>query len=282
MRSFASLSVESHKGIVGVTLNRPERRNAFDDRMVTELREAFEELHRDPSLRGIVLAGAGPAFCAGADVQWMHSASPVSEMQARADADHLTQMYRVIDECPCPVIGRVHGAAFGGGIGLMAVCDIVVAAEHATFSLSEAKLGLVPAVIAPFLLRKVGASFLRRYCLTGETFSTSVAHRFGLVHDVVRHDELDTSIAALIEAVLYLAPHAVRESKALIRRILELPDTDRWTVCAEANARARRSTEAEEGLRAFLEKRLPLWAKPHTQKPEQETLKPRDVAAQRT
>lgn len=282
MNQFTTVAVEPDGSIARVMLNRPERRNAFDSRMVTELSEAFEELAQDSSLRGIVLAGAGSVFCAGADIQWMQSASPVSESQAKDDAHRLIRMFRAIDECPCPVIGLVQGPAFGGGVGLMAVCDIVVAAEDATFSLSETRLGLIPAVIAPFLLRKAGESFLRRYCLTGEAFSASTAHCFGLVHDVVPESDLDDRITELIEAITRLAPRATRESKALLHRMLPLSDGDRWARCAEANAGARCAPEATEGLQAFVEKRLPSWAKPCQPKPDQEALKSQDVAVRRT
>ncbi|MCC2642760.1 MAG: putative Enoyl-CoA hydratase [Nitrospira sp.] len=282
MNRFTTVAVESDGSIARVTLNRPERRNAFDDRMVTELSDAFETLAQDQSLRGIVLAGTGPVFCAGADLQGMQSSSPVSEAQAKTDALRLTRMFRAIDECPCPVMALVQGPAFGGGVGLMAVCDIVVAAEDATFSLSEARLGLIPAVIAPFLLRKAGESFLRRYCLTGEAFSASIAHCFGLVHDVVPRSDLDDRITELIEAIMRLAPRATRESKTLLHTILPLSEGDRLNACAEANARARCAAEATEGLRAFVEKRLPSWAKPCEPKPDQEALEQQDVAEQRT
>lgn len=262
MGRLTTVERESDGSMARVTLNRPERRNAFDGRMMGELTEAFEQLAQASSLRGVVLIGAGPVFCAGADIQWMESASPISESQARDDAQRLIRMFRAIDECPCPVIARVQGPAFGGGLGLMAVCDIVVAAEDATFSLSEARLGLIPAVIAPVLLRKAGESFLRRFCLTGETFSASVAHRFGLVHDVVPQSDLDDRITELIEAIMRLAPRAARESKALLRRLLPMPEADHWAMCAAANAGARCAPEADEGLRAFVEKRLPSWATP--------------------
>lgn len=265
MPRFDTLLVESSRGIAHVTLNRPERRNAFDAHMADELHEAFEQLGGDPSVRGVVLTGAGPAFCAGADLRWMSPDSPMSEAQAREDAERLIRMYRAIDECPCPVIGRIHGSAFGGGVGLLAVCDIVVAADDTVFALSEIKLGLVPAVIAPFLLRKAGESFVRRYCLTGEVFSALAAKQFNLVHDVVAKDGLTKRIDELIEAVLQLAPSASQHTKALFRRILRLPDADRWTVCAQANAEARLSAEAREGLRAFLEKRAPAWAAERTE-----------------
>jgi methylglutaconyl-CoA hydratase len=191
-------------------------------------------------------------------------------------------MYRAIDECPCPVVGRIHGSAFGGGVGLVAVCDIVVAAEDTTFALSEVKLGLVPAVISPFLLRKTGESFLRRYCLTGETFSAPVAKQFNLVHDLVETDTIGVRTNDLVSAILRLAPQAARHTKALLRQILPLPDADRWKVCAKANADARLSGEATEGLRAFLEKRPPAWVSKQGQRQTQVTSnKSPDVAGHR-
>ena len=164
--------------------------------------------------------------------------SPVSDAQSRNDAEQLSAMYRAIDECPCPVIGRVNGPAFGGGVGLLAVCDIVVATEDVTFALSETRIGLVPAVIAPFLLRKAGESFLRRYCLTGEVFSTSVAKQFNLVHEIVKRDNLDTRVFELIQAVKHVAPQAARNTKVLLRTLLCMDEPDRRSVSAEANARA--------------------------------------------
>ena len=282
MRRFTTLTVEWDGAIARVTLNRPERRNAFDDRMVTELREAFEDLAQEPLLRGIILTGAGPVFCAGADLQWMQSAMPILETPAMRDAHHLTRMLRTIDECPCPVIARVQGPAFGGGLGLMAVCDIVVAADDATFALSETRLGLIPAVIAPFLLRKAGESFLRRYGLSGETFCASTAQRFNLIHDVVPQSDLDDRIADLTDAIMRLAPCATRESKSFFHRMILLSDKERMALGPESNARARCAPEAAEGLRAFVEKRLPSWARPRAQKQEQEALTSDDVVLRRT
>jgi methylglutaconyl-CoA hydratase len=192
----------------------------------------------------------------------MGSDGAVSPQQAQDDAERLIRMYRAIDECPCPVVGRVQGPAFGGGVGLLAVCDIVVAADDVAFALSEARLGLVPAVIAPFVMRKTGESFMRRYVLTGEMFSASVARQCNLVHDVVERDGLEKRVDELIDAVLQLAPQALRYAKALLRRIDHSPDSERWSLCAEANAKARLSEEAREGLQAFLAKRAPIWAGP--------------------
>ncbi len=259
MKPFSSILVESRHGVARVTLNRPERRNAFDAGMARELCEAFETLGLDHSVRCILLTGAGSAFCAGADIGWMKPDRELSAQQARTDADQLIKMYRAIDECPCPVVARVHGPAFGGGVGLVAACDVAVANEAATFALSEARLGLVPAVIAPFLLRKTGESFVRRFTLTGEPFSAPVARHHNLVHDLVPRDRLDSRVAELADAVTSLAPLAARRTKALLRRLSSRFDAEPWSECVEANAQARLSAEAQEGLLAFLEKRPPAW-----------------------
>jgi methylglutaconyl-CoA hydratase len=280
MKTLPSVIMESTQAVAHVTLNRPDRRNAYDGDLMAELRTAFEQIAKDASIRVVVLTGAGASFCAGADLQWMRPVSPVSGAQARVDAEQLSAMYRAIDECPCPVIGRVNGPAFGGGVGLIAVCDIVVAAEHAIFALSETKWGLVPAVISPFLLRKAGESFLRRYCLTGEIFSTSVAERFNLVHEVVGEDALDRRVAELIEAVLHVAPQAAKGTKVLLRTLLPLAESDRRPVSVEANAHARLSMEASEGMRAFVEKRAPSWA-PQQDSQTTEPLRPHDAANRR-
>jgi methylglutaconyl-CoA hydratase len=259
MRRFSDIHVVSEQGVARLTLNRPERRNAFDERMATELCDAFEELGQDPSIRVIVLAAAGPAFCAGADLRWMNPESPVSETQAREDAQRLVRMYRAIDEYPSPVIGRIQGPAFGGGVGLAAVCDMVVATEDASFALSEVRLGLVPAVISPFLLRKAGESFLRRYCLSGEPFSAAQAKHFNLVHDITSQDGLDKRVHELCDMILRLAPQATRQTKTLLRHMHFQSEGHHSVMCVDANVQARLSEEAREGLRAFLEKRPAAW-----------------------
>jgi methylglutaconyl-CoA hydratase len=269
MKTLPSVIVESTQAVTHVTLNRPNRRNAYDGQLIADLRTAFEQIEKDASIRVVILTGAGATFCAGADLQWMRPVSPVSHAQALADAEQLSAMYRAIDECPCPVLGRVNGPAFGGGVGLLAVCDIVVAVDHATFALSETRWGLVPAVISPFLLRKAGESFMRRYCLTGEIFSASVARQFNLVHEVVEGDRLDTRISELIEAVLHVAPLAAKNTKVLVRQLLSLEESDRRPVSVEANAQTRLSAEASEGIRAFVNKRAPAWV-PQKQEPRQQ------------
>ena len=256
---MTSLSIEARRGVARVTLNRPDRRNAFDEVMVRELRDAFTALGGDRSVRGVVLAATGPVFCAGVDLGWMRPASSVSEDQAREDARGLIAMYRAIDECPCPVIGRIHGSAFGGGIGLIAVCDVAIASEDAAFALSEVRLGFVPAVISPFLLRKCGESFLRRYGLTGEPFTASVGKEYHLIHEVADGGALDKRVEELADAVRRLAPNAVREAKALFRHVAWADAAECWRIATDANVRSRLSEEAREGMNAFLEKRPPAW-----------------------
>jgi methylglutaconyl-CoA hydratase len=283
MSRWTSIIVDSQGGIARVTLNRPERRNAFDQRMVEELHDSFQELAEDKSVRGVILTGAGPVFCAGADLRWLSQASSLTPERARQDACLLANMYRAIDEYPHPVIGRVQGNAFGGGVGLLAVCDVVVAAEGASFTLSEAQLGLIPAVIAPFLLRKAGDSFMRRFCLTAEPFSVAVAKHFNLVHDVVKPDLLDGRIGELTDAVLRLAPQATRQTKSLLRRLQTVPAAEQEELSVETNAQARLSPEAQEGLRAFTEKRPPPWRQGRAeQQTDSSRVTAHHVAGQRT
>ena len=256
-----SISIESEKGLARVTLNRPEQRNAFDSEMVDAIRDAFLRLGQDRSVRVIVLAGAGRTFCAGADLSWMAPDKAVSELQGRRDAEQLFTMFRTIHECPCPVIGRIQGGAYGGGLGLIAVCDIAVAAADASFAFSEVRVGLVPAVIAPFILQKTGMSFARRYCLTAESFSAATAREAGLIHEVVETAALDAQVAALADHVTHAAPQAARETKALLRRLSLAQEEIGWA-CVEANVRARLSAEAQEGVRAFRNRRPASWVRP--------------------
>jgi methylglutaconyl-CoA hydratase len=260
MKPSTSIFVELGKGCARVTLNRPDRRNAFDGGMVQELCEAFNTLGKDRSVRAIVLTGAGSTFCAGADLRWLGPDRTVFATEAQQDAERLLAMFRAIHDCPCPVIGCIQGSAYGGGIGLIAACDITVAAADATFAFSEVRLGLVPALIAPFVLTKTGDSFVRRFCLTGEPFSASTAQDNGLIHDVVDPAALAVRVSTLAEQIAQLAPQAVRDTKALLRRLRCLSDEERWKVSVEENVRARLSSEAREGFRAFREHRTPNWA----------------------
>jgi methylglutaconyl-CoA hydratase len=186
------------------------------------------------------------------DLKWLTTTDQSSEVQRVQAAEHMLQMYQAIDECPYPVIARVHGPAFGGGAGLLATCDMAVASPDATFAFREVRLGLIPAIIAPYLTR---------LCLTGESFSADVAKHIGLVHDVVSTEELDSHIYMLVEHILQGGPEAIKETKKFLRQLLTLPDQDKWPLCTKVNAEMRGSAEAAEGLLAFVEKRPPQWVK---------------------
>ena len=249
---------EGHSAFV--TLNRPDVRNAFNAELIDELTDCFEDLHDDDDLRAVVIGGAGKVFCAGADLNWMRDAIDQSEEANREGARRMAAMFRTIDEAPFPVIGRVQKAAFGGGLGLVSVCDVVVADDDAKFSFSETRLGLAPAVIAPFALRRIGVAQARRYFLTAEAFSAADAARLGLVHETCDEDELDDRVKSLTGRFLKNGPHAVREAKAHIRRMTEMPFDDALEDSAGQIAQLRASAEGQEGVRAFLEKRTPSWA----------------------
>ncbi len=240
-----------------VALHRPEARNAFNAAMIAELYETFT--HLPDTLRAIVLTGEGPAFCAGADVHWMRDSIQRTEEENRQDAARMEAMFRAIDECPVPVIGRVMGPALGGGMGLIAACDIVIATPDAQFGYTEVRLGIVPAVISPFSLAKIGERSARRYFLTGEIFDAATAHTIGLVHEVVMPDQLDGRVQAVVDTLLKNGPHAVRTAKELIRRVTRLSRDEAREYTIATIARARISAEGQDGLSAFLEKRKPRW-----------------------
>jgi methylglutaconyl-CoA hydratase len=234
--------------ILRITLSRPERRNAFDAELIRELSEAFVDVGRS---RAVVLAGKGPSFSAGADVDWMRASADLSYDENVADANALRGMLETIDRCPAPVISRVQGHALGGGCGLVACSDIAVAAEDAIFAFSEVKLGIIPSVISPFALAKIGPSAARRYFLTGERFDAQTALRIGLVHEVAR--DLDAALERVLAEVLSAGPKAARAAKRLVVERPDGPET------AQRIAERRTSDEGQEGLRAFLEKRSPDW-----------------------
>jgi len=240
---MGGLRVERDGDVLRVTLARPERRNAFDAQLIADLTEAFADVG---DVRAVVLAGEGETFCAGADIDWQRSAIDLSYEDNVEDALKLYRMCETIDRCPAPVVARIQGFALGGGAGLAACADIAVAASDATFGFTEVKLGIVPAVISPFVLPKIG-QHARRYFLTGERFDARTALRIGLVHDVT--DELDATTQAIVEQLLSSGPKAVREAKQLIR---ERPGGQET---AELAARLRASEEGQVRLRAFLERR---------------------------
>jgi methylglutaconyl-CoA hydratase len=246
-----------------LTLNRPDVRNAFNAEMIAELSAWATALQRNPDgVRAVVIDGAGKAFCAGADAAWLAKIASHSEEDNVRDATATSQMFRALDELPMPVIGRVHGAAIGGGAGLAAVCDIVVASEDAVFGFTEVKLGIIPAVISPFVLSKIGPSAARELFVTGARFPAARAYKMDLVHAVVPEAELDDTIDRYVAEILAGGPEAIAAAKTLIRDISNAGSAvDTAAVTAKALASRRASAEGQEGLRAFLEKRKPRWAK---------------------
>jgi methylglutaconyl-CoA hydratase len=245
---MSALEVERDGAVLRVTMARPDRRNAFDTALIDELARAFADVG---DVRAVVLAGEGKSFSAGADVEWMRSSVDLSYEENVADALRLRAMLDAIDGCPAPVVARVQGHALGGGCGLVACCDIVVAEPGAQFAFSEVKLGIVPAVISPFALAKIGPGAARRFFVTGERFPADIALRIGLVHEVA--GDLDAAVERLVAELLTAGPDAARAAKQLARAPLAADET------AERIAARRTSAEGQEGLRAFLEKRPPRW-----------------------
>ena len=217
--TLATLTFSQHGAVATLTLNRPDVRNAFNETVIAELTGAFHALAKEDSVRAIVLAADGPAFCAGADLNWMKKMAGYSDDENRADALRLAEMLRAIYACPKPVIARVQGDTYAGGVGLVAACDIVVAVDSANFCLSEAKLGLIPATISPYVIRALGEQASRRYFITAERFSAAEAHRLGLVHALVGADALDAKVGEITAALVANSPNAVRESKRLVREV---------------------------------------------------------------
>ena len=254
-----SILTERDGPILRITLNRPEIRNAFDEEVIASLTGIVADAAPDQSLRAVVLAGAGKAFCAGADVAWMSKAIAYSHRENLSDAEDLALMLERLDTLPVPVIARIQGAALGGGVGLAAVCDIAIAAEDAVFALSEVKLGILPAVIAPYVLRKIGVSAARELFSTGSRFGAARAKEIGLVHEVVPAAELDAAVANRVRDILSAGPRAVARAKALIREIAGAHPNDVIGLTTNTIAAQRVSDEGQEGLRAFLEKRKPSW-----------------------
>jgi methylglutaconyl-CoA hydratase len=244
-----ALRIERDRDVLHVTLARPESRNAFDAALITELSEAFVDVG---TARAVVLAGEGPSFCAGADVEWMRASADLDLEANLADANALRRMLEAIDSCPAPVVAVVQGHALGGGIGLVACSDIAIAEPRAVFAFSEVKLGIVPAVISPFALRKIGEGAARRYFVTGERFDAATALRIGLVHEV--SDDLDGALVRVLAELRTAGPRASRHAKRLV---LDRPD---GVETAQRIAERRTSEEGQEGLRAFLERRRPVWA----------------------
>jgi methylglutaconyl-CoA hydratase len=244
----ATVQVERDGPVLRVTLARPERRNAFDAELIRELGQAFVDVGK---ARAVVLAGEGASFCAGADVDWMRASVGLAFDENVADANAMRQMFEAIDNCPAPVVARAQGHALGGGAGLVAASDIAISARDTVYAFSEVKLGIIPAVISPFALAKIGAGHARRYFVTGERFDADVALRIGLVSEVA--DDLDAAVNRVVGELLSAGPLAARWAKRLVRERPAGPETARWI------AERRASDEGQEGLRAFLEKRRASW-----------------------
>jgi methylglutaconyl-CoA hydratase len=246
--------------VAEIWLNRPEVRNAFNDLVIGELSEAFATLGADASLRAIVLGGHGKAFCAGADLSWMRTMAGYSWEQNQADASRLAQMLWAAWTCPVPLVGRIHGDCYAGGLGLAAVCDVLVAADGVNFCLSEARLGLLPATIGPYVVRALGEQASRRYFVTAERFDAATAKELGFVHEVVPVDSLDARITDIVEALVAGGPMAVRACKQLVKDVAGRPlDAALREDTARRIADIRASDEGREGVAAFLAKRSPSW-----------------------
>ncbi len=256
---LATLTLTVDKPIARLYLNRPAIHNAFNPEVIRELHETFEELGQNPDVRIIVLSGHGKSFCAGADLNWMKAMVAYTFEENQADARKMALMFKTINECPKPVIGRINGAAIGGGMGLISVCDTVVAVESAQFGFSEVRLGLVPAVISSFVFPKIGPSQARALFLSGERFNTVKARDIGLIHHVVSVEELDPKIEQQIEQFLMAGPEAIATAKKMIHDLTPLNMETTMALNAIGIAERRASAEGQEGMTAFLEKRPANW-----------------------
>ena len=257
---YQTLTIAIADKVATVTLNRPELRNAFNEHAIAELALAFDELGRNEMVRAIVLAANGPAFCAGADLNWMKKMAGYSHEENQEDALRLADMLRTIYLCPKPTVAKVQGDCYAGGMGLVAACDIVVALDTAGFCLSEVKLGLIPATISPYVIKAMGEQAARRYFLTAERFDALDARRIGFAHEVVAADALDATVAGIARALVNNSPNAVKEAKTLVRDIVGKPVDDALLAdTAGRIAAIRASLEGREGVASFLEKRKPTW-----------------------
>ena len=260
---YTFLHVQTSGALATVSLNRPQVRNAFNEDMIAELDAAFRALGSDDSVRAIVLAANGPAFCAGADLHWMQKMASYTDAENLADASQLAGMLRTIYLCPKPVVAKVQGDCYAGGMGLVAACDIAVASTTAAFCMSEVRLGLIPATISPYVIRALGVHAARRYCLTAERFDAAEAHRIGFIHEAVVAEALDARVAAIVASLLAASPHAVAQAKRLVREVGGAPIDDALVAdTARRIAAIRASPEGREGVRAFLDKRKPAWLVP--------------------
>lgn len=256
---MSAVRVEIENGVGTVVMDRPDRHNAFDEHVIADLTAAFAGLGADDAVRAVVLRGAGKSFSAGADLDWMRRMAAYDEAANLADARALAALMRTIDTLPKPTVALVHGAAYGGGVGLVACCDIAIATEAASFALSEVKLGLIPAVISPYVVRAIGARAARRYFLTAERFDAVEARRLGLVHELVAGDGLEETARQILAALRGNGPAAVRAAKDLVAAVAARPPAEVEEDCARRIAAIRAGEEGREGVAAFLGKRKPSW-----------------------
>ena len=253
------LDVSTAGGVARVRLARPAVRNAFNAELIAGLHRTFEGLAADGAVRAVVLSGEGKSFCGGADINWMRASLELSHEENVADAQRMSDMFRAIDRCPKPVIARIHGAALGGGAGLAAVCDVAIAADDTVFGFTETKLGILPAVISPFVLAKIGQSHARALFLTGERFDAHRALHIGLIHQIVPETELDAAVDRVTQEVHSAGPSAVAAAKETIARVARATYDESRDLTAAAIAAQRTTPEGQEGLRAFLERRKAEW-----------------------
>jgi len=258
--NYQNLQVEDHSAVRWIWLNRPEVRNAFNDALIGEISAAFAEVEAAAEVRVVVVAARGPAFCAGADLNWMRAMAAFSHADNHADALRVARMFHAVHSCSRPVIARVQGDAYGGGVGLAAACDIVIAADTVNFGLSEVRLGIVAATISPHLVRAMGARQAARYMLTAEKFDAKRARELGLVHEVTKANGLDFEVERQANVLLSSSPAALAATKRLLADVVEAPMDDvLLAATAKCIADARVSPEGREGIAAFLEKRAPAW-----------------------
>jgi len=258
--SYQTLQTEYAQGIALIWMNRPKMRNALDNVVIAELTDAFSAAIEDDGVRAIVLAGRGKAFCAGADLNWLKTAREMTPDEAREDSIGLARLLRLIYESPKPTVARVQGAAYAGGMGLVAACDIAVASHQAKFCLSEVKLGLIASMIGPYVIKAMGEARARRYFLTAEPFDAAEAYRIGFVHELAPAEELDATVNMMLGHLVMASPNAMSETKQLIRDVVGRPIDDELTRdTAGRLARVRASDDAQEGISAFFEKRKPRW-----------------------
>jgi methylglutaconyl-CoA hydratase len=248
------------KHVAEVWLNRPDVRNAFNDAVIEELTEVFKTLSTDNDLRAIVLSAHGKAFCAGADLNWMRAMSGYSWDENFADAQKLADMLWTLDQCPVPIVGRVQGDCYAGGMGLAAVCDVLIASDNVTFCLSEARLGLLPGTISPYVVRAMGAQAAKRYMVTAERFSAAQAQAMGMVHELCTPDTLDAKVAEVVATLCGNGPQALRACKRLVQDVTDQPINEALRLeTARRIADIRASAEGKEGLQSFLQKRPAQW-----------------------